>query len=355
MSTLITTDTKPKESKTAHLKRQALGWIDRVILVLMRVLIWSVLIGIIAIDIAAVLVTLVVIFQDDLPLFVVDFVRDILLAGQSRARLTLQMVNLDGLADMARDGLKALALLWVGVTALTLGATWLAHTAWQRKYKKATPTKGKGAAASSSEVIMPLMDPLLLEMDDEFSRYIHRYSFNLDLRCRTPQDAAGVNAWIDALKTTLSNELVSLAKGSIVQVRREEAIAALSAAAQSVSGGAIVGVILRGSDYIRLNKPPSAAPAEAPPAGQKARVKMSTSWGAKAHSDIGAPPASGPLSAPPAPSAATEGAGDGAARAGGGSAAGEAAEEPPPAPPAPRPIAGIDTEQARNLLAGIRG
>jgi hypothetical protein len=355
MSSLITTDTKPKESKTAHLKRQALGWIDRIILILMRVLIWAVLIGIIAIDIAAVLVTLVVIFQDDLPPFIVDFVRDILLAGQRGARLSLQMVNLDGLAEMARDGLKALALLWVGVTALTVGATWLAHTAWQRKYKKATPTKGKGGALSSpSEVIMPLTDPLLLEMNDEFSRYIHRYSFNLDLRCRTPQDAAGVNAWIDALKTTLSNELVRLAKGSIVQVRREEAIAALSEAAQSVSGGAIVGVILRGSDYIRLNKPASAVPTEAPPEGQKARVKMSTSWGAKAHSDlsagaaiVAAAQAEGPMAVPPMGVTPAAGSAGGAGNAD--------SEDAPTAPAGPRPIGGIGTETARDLLAGIRG
>src|SRR6185436_19560259 len=114
-----------------------------------------------------------------------------------------------------------------------------------------------------------------------------------------------------------------------------------------VSGGGIVGVILRTSDYHRLRKPESAM-ATTPPAGGKPKVKMSTSWGAKPYQEVAA--AASPIAAPPPP-AGTETASPAAAMPA------DLAElgAPESAKPKPADANSMVAERAKNVLDGLRG
>jgi hypothetical protein len=288
-------------------------------------------------------VTLVVAYQDTLPSFVVDFVKEYVFSSQKHVRLTLQMLHLDSIADLMRDGLKALGMLWVAVMTLTSGVTLLTRYIWiRRTQKKLEANSLLSGKLAPGEVLVPLHDPLVLEMNDDFSRFKHVYAFYLDLRCRSADDASRVALAMDGLKAALSAELIGLAENQVVQLKRDSAINALTDEARSVTSGGIVGVVLRSSDYNRIRKPESAV-LPPPPPGTKPKVKMSTSWGGRSAS--GAPvPASGPLSAPPVPAAAA------------------AAEATPSAEPvaeaaalAPLDPASLVAAKARDVLAGLRG
>lgn len=331
---------KPKE------KHWSVAIMDVAIAFLMRAVTWGLIIGIAALDIFAVAFTLIIAFQDDMPIWLVDFVKEYVFASQKHIRLSLKMLNLEGIADLMRDSLKALGMLWVVVSVLTLGATVMTRYVWHRRTQKRASSDGGrlGRRLGAGEVLVPLHDPLMLEMDDEFSRFVHLYAFYLDLRCRSADDASRVAQTMESLKVSLGAELVKLAQSQVVQVKRDAAITALSDAARAITGGGIVGVILRSSDYHRLKKPESAiAKAQANPDGTKPKMKLSTSWGAKPYQDVAAAPAAatGPLSAPPpAPSE-------------------EPAEGTAPAPAA-EPLKPLDPQslvasKARDVLAGLRG
>ncbi len=330
---------KPKE------KHWSVAMMDVAISVLMRVVTWGMIIGIAALDIFAVAFTLIIAFQDDMPVWLVDFVKEYVFASQKHIRLSLKMLNLEGIADLMRDSLKALGMLWVVVSVLTLGATVLTRYVWHRRTRKRADSDGGrlGRRLGAGEVLVPLHDPLMLEMDDEFSRYVHLYAFYLDLRCRSAEDASRVAQSMESLKMSLGGELVKLAESQVVQVKRDAAINALSDAARAVTGGGIVGVILRSSDYHRLKKPESAMakPAAGDGAGGKPKIKLSTSWGAKPYQDVAAaaPAATGPLSAPPAAPAEP------------------AAEAAAPAEEAQKPLdpQSLVAAKARDVLAGLRG
>jgi hypothetical protein len=330
---------KPKE------KHWSVALMDVAISLLMRLVTWGMIIGIAALDIFAVAFTLIIAFQDDMPVWLVDFVKEYVFASQKHIRLSLKMLNLEGIADLMRDSLKALGMLWVVVSVLTLGATVLTRYVWHRRTRKRADSEGGrlGRKLGAGEVLVPLHDPLMLEMDDEFSRFVHLYAFYLDLRCRSADDASRVAQSMDALKQSLGMELVKLAESQVVQVKRDAAINALSDAARAITGGGIVGVILRSSDYHRLKKPESAiAKAPAGGGGGKPKMKLSTSWGAKPYQDVGAAPATpaatGPLSTPPAPAAEAP------------------AEAAAPAPELkPLDPQSLVAAKARDVLAGLRG
>lgn len=337
---------RPKKPVSPKVRYWVLVLVDTAIGMLMRALTWGMILTIALLDIIAVGVTLVIAFQDDLPDYIVDFVKEHVFSSQKHIRLRLQMLNLDGIADLMRDGLKALGFLWLAVTLLTLAATVLTRYIWNRKTRKKMEANAKlGGKLAPGEVLIPLHDPLTLQMDDEFSRFVHLYAFYLDLRCRSPEDASRVAQTMDALKAALSQELVKLAEGRVVQVKRDDAITALSDAARLTTQGGIVGVILRTSDYHRLKKPESAIVKPADP-NAKPKMKMSTSWGAKPYQDLAAvtaaePPAA-PAAAAPAPAPAP--------------APAEAAA--PPAEEAPKPAvdaASLVAAKARNVLDGLRG
>lgn len=326
---------KPKD------KHWLVKLMDVAIAILMRVVTWGLILGIAALDIFAVAFTLIIAFQDDMPVWLVDFVKEYVFASQKHIRLSLKMLNLEGIADLMRDSLKALGMLWVVLSVLTLGATVLTRYVWHRRTRKRAESEGRiGRKLGAGEVLVPLHDPLMLEMDDEFSRFVHLYAFYLDLRCRSAEDASRVAQSMEPLKQSLGLELVKLAESQVVQVKRDTAITALSDAARAITGGGIVGVILRSSDYHRLKKPESAV-AKPPSGGAKPQIKMSTSWGAKPYQDVGAAPAApaatGPLSTPPAPVAETP--------------AEPAAPEPELKPLDPTSLV---ASKARDMLAGLR-
>ncbi|MBM3547427.1 MAG: hypothetical protein FJX54_10765, partial [Alphaproteobacteria bacterium] len=272
---------RPKKPVAPAVRYWLLVAIDAAIGLLMRSITWGLIVAIGLLDLFAVFVTLVVAYQDALPTFIVDFVKEYVFSTQKHMRLTLQMLNLDGIADLMRDGLKALGMLWVAVMALTFGATLLTRYVWirrtQKKLEKDARLSGKLAPG---EVLVPLHDPLVLEMNDDFSRFKHVYSFYLDLRCRSADDASRVAMAMDGLKAALSAELIGLAQSQVVQLKRDAAINALTQAAQSVTGGSVAGVVMRSSDYNRIRKPESAV-LPPPPPGTKPQVKMSTSWGGR--------------------------------------------------------------------------
>ena len=330
---------KPKE------KHWSVAMMDVAISLLMRVVTWGMIIGIAALDIFAVAFTLIIAFQDDMPVWLVDFVKEYVFASQKHIRLSLKMLNLEGIADLMRDSLKALGMLWIVVSVLTLGATVLTRYVWHRRTRKRADSEGGrlGRKLGAGEVLVPLHDPLMLEMDDEFSRYVHLYAFYLDLRCRSADDASRVAQSMESLKMSLGGELVKLAESQVVQVKRDAASNALSDAARAVTGGGIVGVILRSSDYHRLKKPESAiAKAQANRDGStKPKMKLSTSWGAKPYQDVAASPpsATGPLSTPPPAPTETP----------------EEAAAPAPEPPKPLDPQSLVAAKARDVLAGLRG
>ncbi len=318
--------------------------VDASIGILMRVVTWGLIFFIAVLDLTAVGVTLIIAYQDVLPEALVDFVKTYVFSSQKHIRLTLQMLNLGGIADLMRDGLKALGFLWLTVTLLTLGATFLTRYIWNRKTRKKIEANEKlSGRLAPGEVLIPLHDPLTLQMDDEFSRFIHLYAFYLDLRCRSPEDASRVAQTMDALKAALSQELVKLAEGRVIQVKRDDAITALSDAARLTTQGGIVGVILRTSDYHRLRKPESAVVKPADPSA-KPKIRMSTSWGTKPYQDVAAAAVAEPPAAPP-PVPAT----------------GPLAEAPMPADAAEAPAkpavdaASLVAAKARNVLDGLRG
>ena len=335
---------RPKKPMSPKVRFWVLVLVDTAIGLLMRSLTWGLILFIAVLDIMAVGVTLIIAYQDVLPEALVDFVKEYVFSSQKHIRLTLQMLNLGGIADLMRDGLKALGFLWLTVTLLTLGATFLTRLVWNRRTRKKMEASGKlGGKLAPGEVLIPLHDPLTLQMDDEFSRFVHLYAFYLDLRCRSPEDASRVAQTMDALKAALSQELVKLAEGRVVQVKRDDAITALSDAARLTTEGGIVGVILRTSDYHRLKKPESAIVKSADP-NAKPKMKMSTSWGTKPYQDLAAasaadapaapPPTSGPLA--PAPP--------------------EVAEPPAEEPPKQMiDAASLVAQKARNVLDGLRG
>ena len=336
---------RPKKPMSPKVRFWVLVLVDASIGVLMRALTWGMIAFIAVIDILAVLVTLIIAYQDVLPEALVDFVKVHVFSSQKHIRLTLQMLNLDGIADMMRDGLKALGFLWLTVTFLTFGATVLTRYIWNRRTRKKMEANAKlEGKPAPGEILIPLHDPLTLQMDDEFSRFVHLYAFYLDLRCRSPEDASRVAQTMDALKTALSQELVKLAEGRVIQVKREDATTALSDAARQVTSGGIVGVILRTSDYHRLRKPESAIvkPADS---NAKPKMKMSTSWGAKPYQDLAAISAAEPAAAPPAAAAPAP-----------APAPAEAAEAPVEEPPKPlADAASMVAAKARNVLDGLRG
>jgi hypothetical protein len=334
---------RPKKPVSPKVRYWVLVLVDTAIGLLMRALTWGMIFTIAALDILAVAVTLIVSFQDDLPVWLVDFVKEYVFSTQKHVRLKLEMLNLGGIADMMRDGLKALGLLWLTVTLLTFGATVLTRYVWNRRSRKRAEAEGGrlGRKLRPGEVLVPLHDPLMLEMNDEFSRYAHLYAFYLDLRCRSAEDASRAAQSMDSLKASLGAELVKLAESEVVQVKRDTAISALSDAARLITNGGIVGVILRSSDYHRVKKPESEISKSPQPAGAKPRVKMSTSWGAKPYQQVAAapPPETGPLSAPPVVAATAP-------------AAEPAAPELPTIPMDP---ASLVANKARDMLAGLRG
>jgi hypothetical protein len=334
---------RPKKPVSPKVRYWLLVMVDTAIALLMRAITWGMIFTIAVLDIVAVFTILVVAFQDDLPTFVVDFVREYVFGAPQHKKLSLNMIDLDGIADMMRDGLKALGVLWITVSALTLGATVLTRYVWQRRTRKKLEAQAKTAGKlMPGEILVPLHDPLMLQMDDEFSRYVHLYAFYLDLRCRTAEDASNVARAMESLKAGLSAELVKMAEGQVVQVKRDDAITALSEAARAISGGGVVGVILRSSDYHRLKKPDSAVVATPPAGGARPKVKLTTSWGAKAYQDVAAAqPAEAP--ADQAPAAAWLPAADAPAAP---------AESPPPQPVDPKSLV---AERARDVLAGLRG
>lgn len=333
---------RPKKPVSPKVRYWALVLVDTAIGLLMRALTWGMILAIAALDIAAVAVTLIVSFQDDLPVWLVDFVKEHVFSSQKHVRLTLQMLNLDGIADMMRDGLKALGVLWVAVMTLTLGATMLTRYVWARRTRKKAEADGRlGRKLKPGEVLVPLHDPLMLEMNDEFSRFAHLYAFYLDLRCRSAEDASRVAQTMDSLKASLGAELIKLAESQVVQVKRDTAISALTDAARLITHGGIVGVILRSSDYHRIKKPESEISKSPPAAGAKPKIRMSTSWGAKPNAVAAPVPESGPLSAPPATVTAAE-------------APAEAAPAPEP-PTIQMDPASLVANKARDMLAGLRG
>ena len=339
---------RPKKPMSPKVRFWVLVLVDASIGLLMRALTWGMIAFIAVLDIAAVLVTLIIAYQDVLPEALVDFVKEHVFSSQKHIRLTLQMLNLGGIADMMRDGLKALGFLWLTVTLLTLGATFLTKYIWNRRTrKKMEANAGLSVKLAPGEVLIPLQDPLTLTMDDDFSRFVHLYAFYLDLRCRSPEDASMVAQSMNELKAALSQELVKLAEGRVVQVKRDDAIIALSDAARLITHGGIVGVILRTSDYQRLKKPESAILKPTDP-NAKPKMKMSTSWGTKPYQELVAASAvvSGAAAAPPGaapPAAAPEA---------------PAAADTPPAEEPPKPMAdknSLVAEKARNVLDGLRG
>ncbi len=335
---------RPKKPVSPKVRYWVLVLVDTAIGLLMRSLTWGLILFIGVIDIVAVGVTLIIAYQDVLPEPIVDFVKEYVFSSQKHIRLTLQMLNLGGIADLMRDGLKALGFLWLTVTLLTLGATFLTRYVWNRKTRKRMEASSKlGGKLAPGEVLIPLHDPLTLKMDDEFSRFVHLYAFYLDLRCRSPEDASRVAQTMDALKAALSQELIKLAEGRVVQVKRDDAITALSDAARLTTQGGIAGVILRTSDYHRLKKPDSAI-VKSPDPNAKPKMKMSTSWGTRPYQDLAdasaadtptaPPPTSGPLA--PAPTEVAQ----------------------PPAEEPPKQVidaASLVAQKARNVLDGLRG
>jgi preprotein translocase subunit YajC len=338
---------RPKPKAPPRVRYWLLAFLDISIALLVRAVTWGLIIFIAGLDLLAVAVTLIISFQDSLPTFLVDFVKEYVFSTQKHIRLRLELLNLGGIADLMRDGLKALGLLWLVVTLLTLGATFLTRYIWQRRTRKKTEADAKlGGKLAPGEVLVPLHDPLMLEMDDEFSRFVHRYAFYLDLRCRSAEDATRAVQAMDTLKATLSTELVTLAEGRMVQVRREEAISALSKAANRVTTGGVVGIILRTSDYHRLRKPESAVTPAAAGSGPP-KVKMSTSWGPKPYQEI---VAAGPEVAADA--------GPTSAPAEASQVHAEAMSDAPGGPPQTAeagPAPAIATQKVRDVLAGLRG
>lgn len=336
---------RPKKPMSPKVRFWVLVLVDTAIGLLMRSLTWGLIFFIAVLDIMAVLVTLIIAYQDVLPEALVDFVKEYVFSSQKHIRLTLQMLNLGGIADMMRDGLKALGFLWLTVTLLTLGATFLTRYIWNRKTRKKMEANERlGGKLAPGEVLIPLHDPLTLQMDDEFSRFVHLYAFYLDLRCRSPEDASRVAQTMDALKAALSQELVKLAEGRVVQVKRDDAITALSDAARLTTQGGIVGVILRTSDYHRLRKPESAIVKPTDP-NAKPKMKMSTSWGAKPYQDLAAISSAEPAAAPPAAPAPAP-------------VPASAEADAPPAEEPPKPAvdaASLVAAKARNVLDGLRG
>lgn len=332
---------RPKKPVSPKVRYWALVLVDTAIGLLMRAVTWGLIAAIAVLDIVAVGVTLIVAFQDVLPVALVDFVREYVFSSQKHVRVTLQMLNLGGIADLMRDGLRALGMLWISVSVLTLGATVLTRYVWARRTQKKIDANAEMAGKlAPGEVLVPLHDPLMLVMDDEFSRFAHAYAFYLDLRCRSAEDASSVAMTMESLKATLSAKLITLAESQVVQVKRDAAIAALTDAARAVTGGGIIGVILRSSDYQRVRKSESAV-VEAPP-GAKPRMKMSTSWGPQSAASAVAP-ATGPLSTPPVAVAA---------------APAEAVVHEPAVPEAPMmklDPASLVAARARDVLAGLRG
>jgi hypothetical protein len=333
---------RPKKPMSPKVRYWVLVLVDTAIGLLMRSVTWGLIFTIALLDICAVAVTLIIAFQDVLPVWLVDFVKEYVFSSQKHIRLSLQMLNLDGIADLMRDGLKALGMLWIAVSLLTIGASFLTRYVWNRRTRKKAEANARfSGKLAPGEVLVPLHEPLTLVMDDDFSRFVHTYAFYLDLRCRSPEEASRVAMSMDSLKATLSQELVKLAESQVVQMKRDAAISALTDAARIVTNGGIVGIILRSSDYNRLKKPDSVVVPVAP-AGAKPRIKMSTTWGAKPFQEMAAPaptPATGPLSAPPAPVAQP---------------AAEAAEPEKP-PPGPIDAKSLVAERARDVLAGLRG
>lgn len=333
----------PTSGEGSKPKHWVLGLIDIAIKVLVRAITWGVIFAIGAIDLLAMGVTLVVAFQDHLPPAIVDFVNEYIFQGQKHGRLSLAMIDLGAIADLMRSGLKALGVLWIVMVVVMFGATFLSRYAWKRRTRKAAEAGGASAAAlAPGEILVPLHDPLMLQMDDDFSRFVHVYAFYLDLRCRSADDASAIARTMENLKAALSAELVKMAEGRVVQVKRDDAMSALSDAARAVTNGGIVGVILRTSDYHRLRKPESAIKKAPEGAEIKPKLKMSTSWGAKPYQDIAAGNAAAAQASAPAAEAAAAPAQQAAP-----------VEETPPPPPVD--AASLVADKARDVLAGLRG